>query len=125
IYERMHPAIEGALEKLNEALRKAPPAPFRVEEGGRKGKTVDFTAPASKTVELPSGEKAPAGALLEWEVPFDFPADWPQLARAAFDAFHEARRAMQAEMDASIARNADQEILYDQPQIDKSKVRVT
>jgi adenine-specific DNA-methyltransferase len=64
-------------------------------------------------MELPSGEKAPVGALLEWEVPFDFPADWPAAARPAFDAFHEARQAMQRQMDASIAAHADQEVLYD------------
>jgi adenine-specific DNA-methyltransferase len=63
--------------------------------------------------------------LPEWEVPFDFPANWPAAARAAFDAFHEARRAMQKQTDASIARNADQEVLYDQTAIDKKKVRVT
>ena len=63
--------------------------------------------------------------LPEWEVPFDCPADWPEPAREAFDAFHEARRGMQKQMDDSIARNADQEVLFDQPAIDKKKVRVT
>lgn len=29
---------------------------------------------------LPSGETAPAGALLEWEVPFDFPDDQPEVS---------------------------------------------
>jgi adenine-specific DNA-methyltransferase len=64
-------------------------------------------------MDLPSGGKAPAGALLEWEVPFDFSEDWPAAARLAFDAFHEARQAMQRQMDASIAAHADQEVLYD------------
>ncbi len=63
--------------------------------------------------------------LKEWEVPFDFPAGWPDAARKAFDAFHAARQAMQKQMDASIAAHADQEILYDQPQPDKSKLRIT
>ena len=94
-------------------------------DGARKGKTVDFTLPQSKTVDLPSGEKAPAGALLEWEVPFDFPEKWPASARAAFDAFHEARQRMQRQMDASIAAHADQEVLYDQPLVSKDKLRIT
>jgi len=125
IWERMHPAIVTALSELNEVLRADPPASWPVTEGGRKGTTVDFTAPASAAVELPSGEAAPAGALLEWEVPFDFPDVWPEAARTPFDAFHAARRAMQERMDASIAAHADQETLYDQPEIDRDKLRVT
>jgi adenine-specific DNA-methyltransferase len=125
IWERMHPAIEQSLAELNSALRKSPPDPFEITEGGRKGSTVDFGAKAPATVKLPSGENAPAGALLEWEAPFDYPEDWPPAARAAFDSFHKARQAMQKQMDASIAAHADQELLYDQPQIAKNKLRVT
>jgi len=126
IYERDHLAIEAALAALNTALRAKPSkAPFKITEGGRKGKTVDFSASRAKTVELPSGEKAPVGALLEWEVPFDYPADWPAAAREAFDAFHAARQAMQKHMDASIAAHADQETLYDQPEVSKTRMRVS
>lgn len=109
IYARMHPAIEQSLAKLNAAL-KSGGAPFKVSEGGRKGKTIDF---------------AKDGALQEWEVPFDFPADWKLAAREAFDAFHAARQAMQKKMDDSIAAHADQETLYDQPQVSKDKLRIT
>jgi adenine-specific DNA-methyltransferase len=63
--------------------------------------------------------------LQEWDVPFAFSEDWPETARAPFDAFHKARRILQAQMDASIAALADREILYDRPQVDKAKVRVT
>jgi len=63
--------------------------------------------------------------LKEWEVPFDFPEDWPETARKPFDAFHTARQAMQQHMDSSIAAHADQEILYDRPQVAKNKLRIT
>lgn len=125
IYERMHPAIEKALAELNATLRASPPKPFTVTEGGRKGKKVDFSLPASQKEKLPSGEEVMAGALLEWEVPFDFPEDWPEAARKPFEAFHAARQAMQKRMDESIAAHADQEILYDQPQVAKNKLRIT
>jgi adenine-specific DNA-methyltransferase len=125
IYERMHPAIEKALAELNAALRASPPKPFAVTEGGRKGKKVDFSLPASNKEKLPSGEEVMAGALLEWEVPFDFPEDWPEAARKPFEAFHAARQAMQKRMDDSIAAHADQETLYDQPQVAKNKLRIT
>jgi len=74
---------------------------------------------------MPSGQVVPANELVEWEVPFEFPADWPERARAPFNAFHAARRALQKEIDAAIARHAPQETLYDQPLVDKKKVRVT
>ncbi len=61
----------------------------------------------------------------EWEVPIDFPADWPEGARKSFDALHAARRAMQKKMDGSITAHADQETLYDQPQADKNKLRIS
>ena len=125
IYGAMHPAIEAALADLNKALRAHPPLPFAVAEGGRKGSKVDFKAKPSATVKLPSGEDAPAGALLEWEVPFDFPESWPAQAKAPFDAFHRARQAMQKRMDASIAAHAEPEVLYDQPQVARNKLRVT
>jgi adenine-specific DNA-methyltransferase len=125
IHQKMHPAIEQALADLNQALRAEPPLPFNVTEGGRKGERVDFSAPKKKTVDLPSGEPAPAGALLEWEVPFDFPEDWPKPARKPFETFHQARQAMQKRMDDSIAAHADPEILYDQAEIAKDKLRVT
>ena len=63
--------------------------------------------------------------MQEWEVPFDFPVDWPEHARKLFDEFHAARQAMQKKMDASIAAHADQEILYDQPAVSKNKLRIT
>src|SRR5690606_9489119 len=125
IYERMHPAIEKALDEINATLRASPPKPFTVAEGGRKGKKVDFSLPASQKEKLPSGEEVMAGALLEWEVPFDFPEDWPEAARKPFEAFHAARQAMQKRMDESIAAHADQEILYDQPLVAKNKLRIT
>ncbi|EQD45447.1 DNA methylase N-4/N-6 domain protein [mine drainage metagenome] len=125
IHAKLHPAIAAALGELNAALRAQPPAPFAVNEGGRKGAKIDFGAPADKTVTLPSGEDARAGALLLWEVPFDFPAGWPQGAREAFNAFHAARQAMQRRMDQSIAAHADQETLYDQPQVNRDKLRIT
>ena len=69
---------------------------------------------------LPEGK-----GLKEWDVPFDFPAEWPETAHAPFDTFHAARQAMQKKMDASIAAHADQETLYDQPAAAKNKRRIT
>jgi adenine-specific DNA-methyltransferase len=111
IYERDHSAIEAALAALNAKLHAAPPKEhLKVTEGGRKGKLLDLAKGAS---------------LQEWEVPFDYPDGWPLAAREAFDAFHRARQTMQQRMDASIAAHADQETLYDQPEVSKTRMRIT
>lgn len=109
IYEEDHPKIAAALADLNAALAATPPKPLKPAQGARKGKPVDF---------------AKGHALHEWEVPFDWPDDWPEAARTPFDAFHTARRVMQRRMDQSIADHAEQETLYDKPRIDKSKLRI-
>jgi adenine-specific DNA-methyltransferase len=121
IWEKYQPKVTQALENLNNAL-KGHQTPFKVTTGGREGKMVDFTA--NGTVKLPSGEESPANALLEWEVPREKPEDWPQETQPLLDAFWEARINRQKEIDKSIAANAEQEILYDRPYEDKSKVRV-
>jgi len=110
IYDEGHPKITAALADLNAALAAAPPKPLQPTQGVRKGKPVDFA----------KGE-----TLHEWEVPFDWPEDWPEAAHAPFDAFHAARQAMQRRMDQSIADHADQETLYDKPRIDRNRLRIT
>ncbi|WP_292489074.1 site-specific DNA-methyltransferase [Methanoculleus sp. 10] len=61
----------------------------------------------------------------EWEVPFDPDPAWPEAAQKAHKKFLAARQKRQTETDASIQKNAPQETLYDQPQVDRTKVRVT
>ncbi|WP_280553921.1 site-specific DNA-methyltransferase [Halomonas sp. 25-S5] len=129
LYAQYHPAIEQALAELNDSLQghsiKDEPFTFTVTEGGRKGDKVDFAAPDSRTVSLPSGETAKLNALLEWEVPFDFPDEWPEAAKPLFEAFQNARQTMQRRMDESIANHAGQEVLYDQPEVSRDKLRIT
>ena len=61
----------------------------------------------------------------EWQVPRTLPEDAKPAVQQAHAAFWTARRARQAEMDASIARNADTEFLHDRPYTKKNAVRVT
>ncbi len=123
IYEQWQPKIQNALKALNNALQ-GHKTPFKVTTGGREGKHIDFTALSDATVTLPSGETAPVNALLDWEVPREFPKDWPQTAREPFGAFWQARIQQQKEIDASIAAKADVEYLYDKPYEDRKTVRV-
>ncbi len=117
IYDRLHPAVEAALAALNAALAQHPPVePLAVTEGVRKGQ------------KLALGKKDVA--LQEWEVPFPNddgspPTGWPDALREPLTAFHAARQRMQAEMDRSIAANAESETLYDKPEPSKTKLRIT
>jgi adenine-specific DNA-methyltransferase len=71
----------------------------------------------------------------EWQVPRELPAAktfevsetskvWGDATRLHAEWWH-LRRERQAEIDASIARRADTEILYDQPYEDRKRVRVS
>ncbi len=61
----------------------------------------------------------------EWEVPRQPGDDWPAEARAALEKWWDLRAARQAEIDVSIARHAETELLYDQPYEDNKIVRVS
>jgi adenine-specific DNA-methyltransferase len=121
IWQARQPAVEAARAALNAALA-GHPTPLKIETGGRAGQSLDFRAAGEVT--LPSGEPAPAGGLMEWEVPRDAPPDWPEPARAALTAFWQARIARQKEIDASIAARAEFEYLYDKPYEDRKRIRV-
>lgn len=69
--------------------------------------------------------KAANKRMKEWEVPHELDSKWPKEAKRPFESFWSFKRKMQDDMDKSIQKNADLEVLYDQPFIDKSKARVT
>jgi adenine-specific DNA-methyltransferase len=76
---------------------------------------------ASGQWSVASGQQA---AIEEWEVPRSRPPDWPLTTDSLLTEFWKARIARQKEIDGSIARAADVELLYDKPYSDSSKVRV-
>lgn len=61
----------------------------------------------------------------EWEIPRKVDVNWPTQAQDAHSTWWGKRIARQKEIDASIARQAPQETLYDQPLEDTGKKRVT
>jgi adenine-specific DNA-methyltransferase len=60
----------------------------------------------------------------EWQLPREVQGDWSEEALTVHRDWWAARIARQAEIDASIAKRADVELLYDRPYEDKGKVRV-
>ena len=60
----------------------------------------------------------------EWEIPREVQAGWDDETIDLRRRWWDARIARQKEIDASIARRADVELLYDRPYVDSTKVRV-
>ncbi len=60
----------------------------------------------------------------EWEIPREPEDDWPGEAKKLLNKWWHLRQKRQQEIDASIARHADTELLYDQPFEDKKRIRV-
>jgi adenine-specific DNA-methyltransferase len=61
----------------------------------------------------------------EWEIPRKAEKDWPKEAKDLLKEWWELRQKRQTEIDASIARNADTESLYDKPYTDNKRIRVS
>ncbi|OEU72394.1 MAG: DNA methylase [Desulfuromonadales bacterium C00003107] len=60
----------------------------------------------------------------EWEIPREVDKEWPKEAKKLHQEWWELRKNRQEETDKSIARDADQETLYDQPYEDRKRIRV-
>ena len=61
----------------------------------------------------------------EWQVPREADAKWSDRTKQAHREWWRLRRDRQQEIDASIAKRADTELLYDQPYEDNKRIRVT
>jgi adenine-specific DNA-methyltransferase len=61
----------------------------------------------------------------EWEIPREAESGWPASIKKKLAEWWDLRRARQKEIDAAIAKTADDEVLYDQPYEDNKRVRVT
>lgn len=60
-----------------------------------------------------------------WQIPREPGSTWGEEARQTHKEWWELRRKRQQEIDAAIARQADPELLYDQPYEDARRIRVT
>jgi len=61
----------------------------------------------------------------EWEIPREPERKWSNEAKKILTQWWKVRQQQQEEIDESIARNADTELLYDQPYEDNKRIRVT
>ncbi|NWJ49131.1 MAG: site-specific DNA-methyltransferase [Chloroflexi bacterium] len=61
----------------------------------------------------------------EWQIPREPDKSWNEQALKAHEQWWQLRRQRQQEIDASISRNAEVELLYDQPYEDNKRIRVS
>lgn len=62
--------------------------------------------------------------LEEWEIPEEPLTEWPTALKEIHSEWKDIKLARQKEIDQSIAKNADYELLFDKPFVDKQRVRV-
>ena len=143
IWETWQRALEPLRAELNRALRRVAPderarTPSPLEgEGGRRSRPGAESSDLPSVLEYrptpltsesptlsPSRGEGGAAAWEEWQIPRELDPSWPDAAKKAHAAWWAGRIARQKEIDASIARAADVELLYDRPYEDRSKVRV-
>ena len=123
LYNEHQPAVLQALADLNSALA-GHAVVYKVTSGGRAGHTIAFNAESKPPFVMPGGREVSPCELLEWEVPREAPADWPEAAAEPLGRFWQARIRRQTAIDASIAAKAEFEYLYDKPFEDAKTVRV-
>lgn len=61
----------------------------------------------------------------DWEIPRESGKDWPKEAKDTLVKWWDHRLRRQKKIDESIARNSEQETLYDRPYQDNKRIRVT
>jgi adenine-specific DNA-methyltransferase len=61
----------------------------------------------------------------EWEIPREPGEKWPVRAKASLEDWWRLKRERQTEIDASIARHAETELLYNEPYEDAKRIRVS
>ena len=120
IYERWQAVLEPLREALNEALGRASLRAERSKPEPALGSWV-ASPPARNDDKRSARDDEP---FEDWQIPREAGADWPADARAAHATWWEGRIARQREIDASIAKAADVELLYDRPYEDRTRVRV-
>ncbi len=125
IFQKHAPVLTGLVERANVALALVT-ADLRQQlddklKAKRKAKNPDDPV----TLADERRWTLPRERWEEWELPFDTDPDWPRALQEAVTAFRAAWRAKMDEVDACIGKNAEQEELVDQPEIDRKVLRVS
>ena len=126
IFTRWEPILDEKLAALNDALAQ-------VDASTRRNMLAKLEAKRKKKPrrDYPITEaderrwKLPKDRWEHWEVPFDADPDYPALLAERIEAYRKSWRSKMDEVNACIAANADQEVLVDQPEVERGITRVS
>ena len=126
IFAKWEPVLDERLNALNTALRVVDDnirtsLLSKLEAKRRKRPRRDYPITDSEERRW----NLPKDKWEHWEVPFDVDEDYPPELSERLEAYRKAWGDKMAEVDACVAANADQETLYDQPEIERGVVRVS
>ena len=126
IFAKWEPVLEDKLDAVNAALgnvddnlRAKLLAKMEAKRRKKPRRDYPITDADERRWNLPKDKWE------HWEVPFDADDDYPVELRERLKAYRKAWRDKMAEVNACIAANADQEALYDQPEVESGVVRVS
>ena len=125
IFDKWEPMLDENLDALNAALSE-------VDDDTRAGLLAKLNAKRMKRGRenrvTDADERRwnlPRGRWEHWEIPSDADPDYPAALRDALQAYRKAWRQKMDEVNACIAANAEQEVLFDQPEVERGIVRVS
>ena len=120
IFAKHDPILKEKLETLNAALS-------HVTQTLRQSlhRKLSATPKREQTDAVKRRWQLPETAWEAWEVPYDTDPDWPHPLQVALTDYRAAWREKMDEVNACIAASAKQEVLVDQPEIVKNRVRVS
>ena len=126
IFAKWEPVLDDRLDALNAAvaavddnIRAKLLAKMEAKRRKKPRRDYPITDADEKRWDLPKDKWE------HWEVPFDADADYPVELRERLEAYRKAWCDKMDEVNACLAANADQETLYDQPEIERGVVRVS
>ncbi len=128
LWEEAQTTLEPLRATLNAALGRTAPTPsLRGEAEAIQEHPAGFVPHGPGSPRRQAAARDDGVGLApweEWQIPRDPDAAWPAEAKQAHAAWWNARIERQRRIDASIARKADIEYLYDRPYEDRSRIRV-
>ena len=126
IFARWEPILDEKLAELNDALGQ-------VDAGTRRNMLAKLEAKRKRKPrrDYPITEaderrwKLPKDRWEHWEVPFDSDPDYPDALTERLEDYRKSWRGKMDEVNSCIAANADQEVLVDQPEVERGITRVS
>ena len=125
IFAKWEPLLDESLDALNAALSE-------VDDDTRAGLLAKLNAKRMKrgrksrvTDDDERRWNLPRSRWEHWEIPSDADPDYPPALRDALQAYRKEWRQKMDEVNSCIAANAEQEVLVDQPEVERGIVRVS